>query len=324
MVLEHTTSHTYSHPFPTVTLAFFLRYSSPQLNPFSKHVLSTDTLESFVDPTTGRLHTTRIHLKKSRMPSAIFKLLPTSITGSGPSSASNGGTSGSTSGSASAVPTQSDRASYILETSVVDMREGWMRTESRNLNFTGVLEVIERQVYSAPTDEFTPPPTNHSHTPPAATASRFIPLRSPVSMTATVDRPATPPPTTDVSTTVMFRSRLGERFRRRAAARAAAAEPTDAQQQQPQNPPPAPVPSPTRWLSISGWLGAAGVQRTIEALASSRTVDQLGKSREGMRFVLERLRNKGVVGVLVELNNKKRAGGAAVGVTSGSGEGEGR
>ncbi|KAK3366556.1 hypothetical protein B0H63DRAFT_529932 [Podospora didyma] len=70
MVLTHTTNHTYSHPFPTVTLAFFLRYCSPQLNPFASHVLSTDTISSHIDPDTGRLHTTRIHLKKSRMPPA--------------------------------------------------------------------------------------------------------------------------------------------------------------------------------------------------------------------------------------------------------------
>ncbi|CRK34707.1 hypothetical protein BN1708_019586, partial [Verticillium longisporum] len=123
MVLTHTTNHAYSHPFPAVTLAYFLRYSSPKLNPFSTHVMSTDTINSHMDPDTGRLHTTRIHLKKSRLPAPIFKLLPTSITGGGSST---------------------DKASYILETSVVDMREGWMRTESRNLNFNNVLSVVEQ------------------------------------------------------------------------------------------------------------------------------------------------------------------------------------
>jgi 4-amino-4-deoxychorismate lyase len=226
MVLTHTTNHTYSHPFPTVTLAFFLRYCSPQLNPFASHVLSTDTISSHVDPATGRLHTTRIHLKKSRMPPAVMKLLPTSLTGGA-----------------------ADKASYILETSVVDIREGWMATESRNLNFVGVLSVVERQLYTAPA--------------PVPAAAR-----------------------TDVETKVVFRSRLGERIRDRLGQHAAAAQ-----------------------QEGGGWfarLGAHGIQRSIERLASTKTVDQLGKSREGMHMILERLRHTGLLGVL-ELRNRARA-----------------
>ncbi len=222
MVLIHTTNHTYSHPFPTVTLAFFLRYCSPQLNPFASHVLSTDTIESRVDPGTGRLHTTRIHLKKSRLPPAIMKLLPTTLTG---------GTS--------------DKASYILETSVVDMREGWMSTESRNLNFVGVLSVVERQLYLRP-------------------------------------RTKAAPDSTDVETKVVFRSRLGDRIRDRLGQAQAHAE--------------AAVNEGSGGFFAR--LGARGIQRSIETLASSKTQDQLGKSREGMRIILERLRQTGIMGVL--------------------------
>lgn len=222
MVLTHTTNHTYSHPFPTVTLAFFLRYCSPQLNPFASHVLSTDTIESHVDPGTGRLHTTRIHLKKSRLPPAVMKLLPSTLTG---------GTS--------------DKASYILETSVVDMREGWMSTESRNLNFVGVLSVVERQLYAVPKNK------------PAGD-------------------------NTDVETKVVFRSRLGERIRDRLGQAQAHAE--------------AAVNEGSGGFFAR--LGARGIQRSIETLASSKTQDQLGKSREGMRIILERLRQTGIMGVL--------------------------
>ncbi|KAK0727183.1 PRELI-like family-domain-containing protein [Lasiosphaeria miniovina] len=234
MVLTHTTNHTYSHPFPTVTLAFFLRYCSPQLNPFASHVLSTDTISSHVDPETGRLHTTRIHLKKSRMPPAVMKLLPTSLTGGG----------------------AADKASYILESSVVDMREGWMSTESRNLNFVGVLSVVERQMYVAPRA------ANHASG-----------------------------GTTDVETKVVFRSRLGERIRDRLGHPSSAAATTAA----------APTDSASNHGQQDGWLsrfGARGVQRTIESLASTKTQDQLGKSREGMRMILERLRQTGIIGVL--------------------------
>ncbi|KAL2162681.1 hypothetical protein VTH06DRAFT_6517 [Thermothelomyces fergusii] len=228
MVLTHTTNHTYSHPFPTVTLAYFLRYCSPQLNPFANHVLSTDTIESYVDPETGRLHTTRIHLKKSRLPSSVMKLLPSTLTGGTP-----------------------DKASYILETSVVDMREGWMATESRNLNFVGVLSVVERQLYTVPKSK-------------AAGAAG-----------AAAD-------STDVETRVVFRSRLGERIRDRLGQAQAQAEAA---------------------VSEGGGgffarLGARGIQRSIETLASTKTQDQLGKSREGMRMILERLRQTGIMGVL--------------------------
>ena len=36
---------------------------------------------------------------------------------------------------------------FILEKSVVDMKEGWMETETQNLQLTGVLKVIEQQRY---------------------------------------------------------------------------------------------------------------------------------------------------------------------------------
>uniref|UniRef100_A0A093VIN5 Protein UPS1, mitochondrial n=1 Tax=Talaromyces marneffei PM1 TaxID=1077442 RepID=A0A093VIN5_TALMA len=37
--------------------------------------------------------------------------------------------------------------SYILETTVVDAKEGWMKTESRNMEWTGILSVVEKQHY---------------------------------------------------------------------------------------------------------------------------------------------------------------------------------
>lgn len=230
MVLTHTQNHTYAHPFPTVTLAYFLRYCSPQINPFAAHVLSTDTISTHVDSATGRLHTTRIHLKKSRIPSAVVKLLPASLTGGG-----------------------GDKKSYILETSIVDIKEGWMRTESRNLDFVGVLSVVEQQTYTAPT------------------------------------LPASSTTSTDVATTTIFRSRVGEKIRERMGQ--ASAQQDSAQ---------------------GGWLAKTIVQRSIESIASRKTQDQLGKSREGMRVVLERLRNTGVKGIL-ELTRGTREAALAEG-----------
>ncbi|CAK7202784.1 hypothetical protein SEUCBS139899_005511 [Sporothrix eucalyptigena] len=270
MVLTHTTNHTYAHPFPTVTLAFFLRYCSPQLNPFAQHVLSTDTISSHVDPETGRLHTTRIHLKKSRLPKAVLKLLPTSITGG-----------------------MADKASYILETSVVDMRHGWMSTESRNLNFTGVLSVVEKQLYTvAPPEQ-----------PQLASGSTAAEMLQQQLLSATS--------TTGVETTVIFRSRLGERIRERIEqGHQRYQQQIQGFKQQRQQSEQEQQESGTAGWFGSGWisgLGAKGIQRSIEAIASTKTQDQLGKSREGMRMILERLRQTGIIGVL-ELRRRAMEG----------------
>lgn len=111
---------TYDYSFPAVSLAYFLRYP----NPYSRHVLTTDVIDRYVDPKTQRLHTIRLHLKKSKVPSGILKLLPKGMGGS-----DNSG------------------QSYILEKTVVDAKEGWMETESRNMEWTGILSVVEKQNY---------------------------------------------------------------------------------------------------------------------------------------------------------------------------------
>ncbi|CAK7243524.1 MAG: hypothetical protein STHCBS139747_005049 [Sporothrix thermara] len=278
MVLTHTTNHTYAHPFPTVTLAFFLRYCSPQLNPFAQHVLSTDTIASHVDPETGRLHTTRIHLKKSRLPKAVLKLLPVSITGG-----------------------MADKASYILETSVVDMRQGWMSTESRNLNFTGVLSVVEKQVYMVAPPEQAPAQQSQQSQQSqssASTAAEVLQQQQQVPVTST----------TGVETTVIFRSRLGERIRERIEQghQRYQQQIQDFKQQRQQSEQDA---GAAGWFGSSwiGGLGAKGIQRSIEAIASTKTQDQLGRSREGMSMILERLRQTGIIGVL-ELRRRAMEG----------------
>ncbi|KAJ5280586.1 hypothetical protein N7478_005958 [Penicillium angulare] len=111
---------TYDYSFPAVSLAYFLRYP----NPYSRHVLTTDVIDRYIDPETQRLHTIRLLLKKSKVPAGILKLLPKGMGGS-----------------------DSSGQSYILETTVVDPHEGWMETESRNMEWTGILSVVEKQRY---------------------------------------------------------------------------------------------------------------------------------------------------------------------------------
>lgn len=48
----------------TALLAFYLRYP----NPFASHVLSCDVISRAIDPTTGRISTQRLILKKGIVP----------------------------------------------------------------------------------------------------------------------------------------------------------------------------------------------------------------------------------------------------------------
>jgi hypothetical protein len=229
MVKFYESSYSYDYSFPAVTLAYFLRYP----NPYSTHVLSTDTISRSIDPTTGQLQTTRIHRKSSRLPPAVLKLLPKSVLGN-----VSGGRS----------------ESYILETSTIDVKEGWMRTESKNLDWTGILSVVEKQEY-----------------------------RRQISVSEKEqDDLAVGAGTTGVITTVMFRSRLGDRLRARARKGEATAVEVDDE---------------PRKGFLASW-STSGIQRSIEAIASRKTENQLGKSKEGMMVVLERLRRGGLVGVL--------------------------
>ncbi|KAF7898292.1 hypothetical protein EAF00_004738 [Botryotinia globosa] len=222
MVKFFESSYSYDYSFPAVTFAYFLRYP----NPYSTHVLSSDVISRTVCPETGRLRTLRIHRKSTRLPSAVLKLLPKSVLGN----------------------VRSDRSeSYILETSEVDIKEGWMKTESRNLDWTGILSVVERQDFHRAADK-------------EVREEEFIQGSG----------------MTGVKTQVMFRSRLGDRLR-------AMRKGEEGEEEK------------------KGWLAnwsAKGVQRSIEAIASRKTENQLGKSKEGMMVVLERMRNGGLVGVL--------------------------
>jgi 4-amino-4-deoxychorismate lyase len=224
MVKFFDSSFTYDYSFPAVTLAYFLRYP----NPYSIHVLSTDVIERSID-SNGRLKTLRIHRKSSRLPPAVLKLLPKSVLGN-----VSGGRS----------------ESYILETSTIDVKEGWMLTESKNLDWTGILSVVEKQEYQrrVPDDEG--------------------------------DDFSVAAGTTGVFTTVMFRSRLGDRLRARANRKDGVKEEVEEKKG-----------------FLASW-STSGIQRSIEAIASRRTENQLGKSKEGMKVVLERLRSGGLVGVL--------------------------
>ncbi|KAI9784276.1 MAG: hypothetical protein M1839_002337 [Geoglossum umbratile] len=259
MVKFYENSFGYDYSFPAVTLAYFLRYP----NPYSTHVLSTDVIDRHIDPKTKRLHTVRLHLKRSKLPSAVLKLLPKSILG--------------------ATSNDSSQA-YILEKSVVDINEGWMETESQNLEWTGILSVVERQVYRRPLSL-------------AATGDDTGSSTSPKTWDSTQDE------RTDVTTTVTFHSRLGQS---RLLHHRHKPTPSDSD------------PSPPRKSLFQSW-STSSMQRSIELIGVRRTRDQLVKSKEGMKVVLERLREGGLVCVLEGMRRDREESGAFSGHARGGG-----
>ncbi|KAI4716944.1 hypothetical protein E4T48_06855 [Aureobasidium sp. EXF-10727] len=205
--------------------AVSLAYFLRYPNPYSTHVLSTDVISREYDPDTQ----------------PILKLLPRSIMGG----AENG-----------------DSQAYILETTVVDVKEGWMEAESRNLEWTGVLSVIEKQVF------------------------RRQALESQAKLSAAVDLYGQQPSQrTDVTTTVTLQSRIGENIRRRKAQRQAEAEAIEEE-------------APPAKLGFFKSWAASPMQRSIEVIGLRRAEKSQPKAKEGMQVVLERLRQGGLVAVL--------------------------
>ncbi|KAL8775024.1 MAG: hypothetical protein Q9209_000503 [Squamulea sp. 1 TL-2023] len=248
MVKFYESSFSYDYPFPAVSLAYFLRYP----NPYAKHVLSTDVIDRHFDSDSQRLYTTRLHLKRSKLPPTVLKLLPKGILGSNSDSGQ----------------------SYILEKSVVDVKEGWMTTETRNLEWTGILSVVEKQSYIRPYRD-------------DVLDGGKIPNDAQIG-------------TTDVKTSTTFVSRFGQGGLR-TARRKAGVLPADRSSE-------LEVPDdvqPKRGF-FSSW-SASSLQRTIEAIGMRRTREALLKSKDGMNVVLSRMRSGGLVEVLEGMRKDREA-----------------
>ncbi|KAL9000582.1 MAG: hypothetical protein Q9169_000875 [Polycauliona sp. 2 TL-2023] len=247
MVKFYESSFSYDYPFPAVSLAYFLRYP----NPYAKHVLSTDVIDRQFDADSQRLYTTRLHLKRSKLPPTVLKLLPKGILGSSSDSGQ----------------------SYILEKSIVDVKEGWMTTETRNLEWTGILSVIEKQSYIRPAQENA---TDHAGT-----------FKEPQNET------------TQVKTSTTFVSRFGQggsrTVRRKSGVLSTNKDAVEA----------ADDIQPKKGF-LSSW-STSSLQRTIEAIGMRRTREALLKSKDGMNVVLGRMRSGGLVEVLEGMRKDREA-----------------
>ena len=259
MVKFYTASYTYDYPLPNVSLAYFLRYP----NPYSTHVLSTDVISRDFDPIAQRLYTTRLHLKRSRLPRAVLALLPRNILAA-------------MRGEGSAVEDSGkDSRSYILERSTVDMEEGWMKTESRNLEWTGVLSVVERQVYG-----------RSPRSPAQAPAESWDSERE----------------QTDVKTTVVLRSRLGQRLRWHRPLQA----PSKTDASLATSPAGVDDDEPKEKVGFFRQWSQASIQRSIEAIGLNRTSKSQPNAREGLKVVLDRLRDGGLSAVLEGMSKDRK------------------
>jgi len=247
MVKFYESSFNYDYPFPAVSLAYFLRYP----NPYATHVLSTDVINRHFDPVTQRLSTTRLHLKRSKLPPAVLKILPKGILGTG-------GDAGQ---------------SYILEKSVVDAKEGWMETETKNLEWTGILSISEKQVYKR----------------------LSMGLASPESSTHDLVED-TKNEGTDVTTTVTLLSRFGQAKALRRKGEVGAASPPSTSDSEDE--------IPAKRGFFSSW-STSSLQRTIEMIGLKRTREALAKSKDGMNVVLGRYRSGGLAQILEGMNEDK-------------------
>lgn len=218
MVKFYENYFSYDFAWPAVTLAYFLRYP----NPYSTHVLASDTLSRHLDPATGKLTTVRLLLKRGKLPAAVARFLP------------------------------KIKESYILERSVVDIRNQTMVTETRNLDWEGVISVVENQVYT------------------------------PSSLSEAKDGHSGDSEKTDVKLTVKISSRVGSNAREKVADAAS---------------------SGGLWAS---WT-TGSIQKSIEVVGMKRMREGLGRSKEGMKVVLEGLREKGLLVAMQERRERRLA-----------------
>ncbi|KAI8899493.1 PRELI-like family-domain-containing protein [Globomyces pollinis-pini] len=109
MVKFLTLNSEYNHNWNAVTLALWKKYP----NPFAAHVLAVDVIDRHIDEN-GIIHTTRLFLKKGKMPAWGAKLLNIS-------------------------------EAYILETSTVDPKRKEMTVKTKNLSHKKILLVEECQ-----------------------------------------------------------------------------------------------------------------------------------------------------------------------------------
>ncbi len=163
--------------------------------------------------------------------------------------------------------------SYILEKSVVDAKDGWMETETKNLEWTGILSISEKQVYKRLSAGLSSPETSTND---LGENTKYE--------------------GTDVTTTVTLLSRFGQAkaLRRKGEVSGAGSIPSSDSEDE----------IPAKKGFFASW-STSSLQRTIEMIGLKRTREALAKSKDGMNVVLGRYRSGGLAQILEGMNEDK-------------------
>lgn len=170
-----------------------------------------------------------------------------------------------------------------------------MVTESRNLEFTGVLKVVERQLYRRPAADLSMffrerygIVQGSQRVEPAATdeITGVFRLKPPGWKHLQSPRPGLDAAETEVSTKVELISRLGEGPRKKFWSRAKTSGQASETEEAPQK------------VGFFRSWSVGPIQRSIEAIGLRRTERAVPNSKHGMNIVLDRLRKGGLVAVL--------------------------
>ena len=164
------------------------------------------------------------------------------------------------------------------------VKDGVMVTESRNLEYTGILKVVERQVYRRPSVDLVDYFGKRWRTRPGF--GIVVPEVG-------VLRVREDDGTTDVSTKIELHSRFGEgrrrRLRRMAGKGGVGIDASEDEEVE--------VLDPEVKVGFFASLTQGSLQRSIEAIGLKRAERSDPNSKKGMNIVLERLRHGGLVGV---------------------------
>lgn len=163
-----------------------------------------------------------------------------------------------------------------------------MDTESRNLEWTGVLSVVERQKFHRPSSlSLDSVKARQGIEGPTTPRHGFISFNNKGNGVKVEDNGET----TEVTSSVTLHSHIGETWKKkREAAREGAME-----DEQPQ-----------KMGLLRSW-GTAALQRNIEKIGLSRAQRSQPNAREGMKVVLERMREGGLVAVLEGMRQDREA-----------------
>ncbi|KAF5181825.1 Preli domain containing protein 3b [Thalictrum thalictroides] len=116
MVKAYTQEHVYKHPWEIVTSASWRKFTEPENKRILSHILEVDTLNSNLDPQTGKLHTTRAITVNAPGPWFIRKIIGQNIC-------------------------------HCVESTVVDGQSRSMQLTSRNVSLRKYIEVEEKIRY---------------------------------------------------------------------------------------------------------------------------------------------------------------------------------